>query len=117
MAFASPIHSTRVSISGAAPPPVCLKSPVLDERRSGPSGTLHVRHDPSSATGVSRRVFIHTPAAYDLEPTRQFPVLYLRHGNGDLESTWSELGRAGVILDNLVAEGRALPMLIVMPNG
>lgn len=91
--------------------------PRFDERRPGPSGTLQVRHYPSPVTGVSRRVFIHTPAAYDVEPTRQFPVLYLRHGNGDLESTWSELGRAGVILDNLVAEGRALPMLIVMPNG
>ncbi len=91
--------------------------PRIDERRPGPSGTPHIRRYVSSVLGISRRVFIHTPVAYDLELTRRFPVLYLRHGNGDLESTWSELGRAGVILDNLVAEGRAVPMLIVMPNG
>ncbi len=91
--------------------------PRIHERRPGPSGTLHIRHYQLLGSGVSRRVFIHTPAAYDLGPTRRFPVLYLRHGNGDLENTWSDLGRAGVILDNLIAEGRAVPMLIVMPNG
>jgi enterochelin esterase family protein len=89
----------------------------VDERRDGPSGALHVRHYLSSVLGVRRRVFIHVPAAYEREPGRRFPVLYLRHGNGDLEGSWSELGRAGVILDNLVAEKRAAPMIIVMPNG
>lgn len=89
----------------------------FDERRPGPGGTLHIRHYHSNILGVARRVFIHVPAAYDAEPARRFPVLYLRHGNGDFENTWSDLGRAGVILDNLVAEGRAVPMIIVMPNG
>jgi len=87
------------------------------ERRPGEGGTLHIRHYTSSVLGVSRRVFIHVPAAYDREPARRFPVLYLRHGANLLESSWSDLGRAGVILDNLVADGQATPMIIVMPNG
>ena len=87
------------------------------ERRPGEGGTLHLRHYTSSVLGVSRRVLIHVPAVYDREPARRFPVLYLRHGANLRESSWSDLGRAGVILDNLVADGRAVPMIIVMPNG
>jgi enterochelin esterase family protein len=89
----------------------------IEERRAGEGGTLHIRHYASSVLGVTRRTFIHVPAAYDREPARRFPVLYLRHGASGLESSWSDLGRAGVILDNLVAVGRAVPMIIVMPNG
>ena len=89
----------------------------FDERLAGPSGTLHIRTYPSAVLGITRRVFIHVPAAYDHQPARRFPVLYLRHGASGLESSWSEAGRAGVILDNLVAAGRAVPMIIVMPNG
>ena len=57
------------------------------------------------------------PPQYESEPGRKFPVLYLRHGSGDTEANWSEDGRAGVILENLIAGGKAKPMLIVMPNG
>lgn len=89
----------------------------FDERHAGPSGTLHIRTYPSAVLGITRRVFIHVPAAYDREPTKRFPVLFLRHGASGLESSWSDAGRAGVILDNLVAAGRAVPMIIVMPNG
>ena len=55
--------------------------------------------------------------AVHTEATRRFPVLYLRHGNGDNETTWPFEGRAGVILENLIAEGKAVPMIIVMPYG
>ena len=89
----------------------------FDERHAGPSGTLHIRTYPSVVLGITRRLFIHVPAAYDREPAKRFPVLYLRHGASGLESSWSDAGRAGVILDNLVAAGRAAPMIIVMPNG
>jgi enterochelin esterase-like enzyme len=64
-----------------------------------------------------RKLYIYTPPQYDTEPNRRFPVLYLRHGSGDNEANWSEDGRAGIILDNLLARGKAVPMLIVMPNG
>jgi enterochelin esterase-like enzyme len=60
---------------------------------------------------------VYTPPQYDLEPNRRFPVQYLRHGSGDNEENWSTTGRAGVILDNLIAQHKAVPMLIVMPNG
>jgi enterochelin esterase family protein len=66
---------------------------------------------------LRRRVVVYVPPGYDAEPGRRFPVLYLRHGNGDLESTWSDVGRAGDILDNLLAQQKAVPMLIAMPNG
>lgn len=63
----------------------------------------------------TRRMTVYTPAAYDGK--RRFPVLYLLHGFGGDENAWSELGRATQILDNLIAEGKAEPMIVVMPNG
>jgi hypothetical protein len=53
---------------------------------------------------------VYTPPQYDSEPNRQFPVLYLRHGSGDNEENWSDTGRASVILDNLIAQHKAVPM-------
>ncbi len=62
-----------------------------------------------------RRMTIYTPANYTAE--RKYPVLYLLHGMGGDEDSWTELGRAAFILDNLIAEGKAEPMIVVMPNG
>jgi len=59
---------------------------------------------------------VYTPPHYD-EKSRDYPVLYLLHGGGDEDSGWSTIGRAGFILDNLLAADSAVPMLIVMPNG
>src|SRR5260370_15870436 len=64
-----------------------------------------------------RDPYVYLPPQYDREPSRRFPVLYLRHGNGDDEAAWTIEGRAGVILENLIAEGKAVPMIIVMPYG
>lgn len=89
----------------------------FDERQSVPRGALHIREYNSDVVKLRRRVVVYVPPQYDTEPVRRFPVLYLRHGNGGLEDGWSNLGRAGVILDNLLAQGKAVPMLIVMPNG
>jgi enterochelin esterase family protein len=60
---------------------------------------------------------VYTPPGYDDEPTRRYPVLYLQHGAGESERAWTEQGRAHLILDNLIAAGRAQPMLVVMENG
>ena len=64
---------------------------------------------------MHRRMTVYTPAAYDGK--KKMPVLYLRHGMGGDENAWSELGRAVQIIDNLIAEGKAEPMIVVMPNG
>ena len=64
---------------------------------------------------MQRRMTIYTPAGYD--KGSNYPVLYLMHGAGGDENAWSELGRAAQILDNLIAKGKAKPMIVVMPNG
>lgn len=91
--------------------------PRFDEVRNVPHGTIQIRSYTSTPLKQPRRLYVYLPPQYDSEPARRFPVLYLRHGSGDDESTWSIEGRAGVILENLIAEGTALPMLIVMTNG
>lgn len=62
-----------------------------------------------------RRAFVYTPAGYD-KGRKRYPVLYLQHGAGEDESEWTHSGRAAVILDNLIAEGKAVPMIVVMNN-
>jgi enterochelin esterase family protein len=91
--------------------------PRFDEVQAVPHGALGIRYYRSTPLKKTRRLYVYTPPQYDSEPTRRFPVLYLRHGNGDDEENWSDTGRAGVILDNLIAQHKAAPMIIVMPNG
>lgn len=64
-----------------------------------------------------REMYVYVPAEYRKTSMRDFPVLYLRHGGGDNESSWVKDGRAAVILDNLIAADKARPMLVVMSNG
>ncbi len=64
-----------------------------------------------------RRCFVYTPAGYDADTENRYPVLYLQHGGGEDETGWSNQGRAGLIMDNLIAEGKASPFIIVMDNG
>ena len=71
----------------------------------------------STVTGKWRRCFIYTPPGYDLHSTIRYPVLYLQHGAGEDETGWIRQGHANFILDNLIAAGRAKPMMIVMDNG
>jgi enterochelin esterase-like enzyme len=70
----------------------------------------------SSTLDTQRRMHIYTPPSYDSSKDR-YPVLYLLHGGGDEDSGWSTIGRAGFILDNLIADKKVVPMLVVMPNG
>ena len=63
-----------------------------------------------------RRMYVYTPPGYEANQTR-YPVLYLLHGGGGDEDAWVTMGRANVILDNLIAAGKAKPMIVVMPNG
>ena len=70
----------------------------------------------SPTAGLTRRLTVYTPAGYE-KSKKKYPVLYLLHGIGGDENAWSELGRAAQILDNLIAQGKAEPMLVVMTNG
>ncbi len=80
-----------------------------------PHGTLSRVWYDSPTLGQQRRMTVYLPAAYDGE--RRFPVMYLLHGHGGDETSWGDLGRASQIMDNLIAEGKAVPMIVVMPNG
>ena len=71
----------------------------------------------SPTLGRQRRMTVYTPAGYEKNTKTRYPVLYLLHGSGGDEDAWSDLGRAVQILDNLIAEGKAEPMILVMPNG
>ncbi|GAB4244248.1 MAG: alpha/beta hydrolase-fold protein [Acidobacteriota bacterium] len=81
-----------------------------------PHGQIRKIWYESTTLGGTRRMHVYTPPGYDQSGAR-YPVLYLLHGGGDDDSGWSTIGRAGLILDNLLAAGKARPMLIVMPNG
>ena len=72
---------------------------------------------PSKSTNTSRRAFIYTPPDYEKDQTKRYPVLYLQHGWGEDETAWSNQGHANLIMDNLIAEGKIKPFLIVMTYG
>jgi enterochelin esterase-like enzyme len=82
-----------------------------------PHGVVREQTYYSNVSKQWRRCFVYTPPDYDTNQSARYPVLYLQHGAGEDETAWSGQGRAGFILDNLVAEGKAKPMLIVMDNG
>ena len=81
-----------------------------------PHGALSKVWYNSPSLGLYRRMYIYTPPGYE-ENNEKYPVLYLLHGGGGDEDTWSSLGRANYILDNLIAQGKAKPMIVVMTNG
>ena len=89
--------------------------PQFYDTKPVPHGEVRMRPYLSKALGVSRTVWVYTPPGYD--KGANFPVLYLLHGAGDIESGWTMIGRANNILDNLIAEGTAKPMVVVMPLG
>ena len=91
--------------------------PLLHEFTDVPHGTLHLHEYKSKATRSLRRLRVYTPPGYDAQGAVRFPVLYLFHGSGDNEATWTDFGRVHLILDNLIAQGKAKPMLLVMTDG
>ncbi|MDF2158581.1 esterase [Algoriphagus sp. CAU 1675] len=81
-----------------------------------PHGTVARRWYDSPGLGMDRRITIYTPPGYE-NSQESYPVLYLLHGAGGDEEAWINLGRTSQILDNLIAQGKAKPMIVVMPNG
>jgi enterochelin esterase-like enzyme len=86
------------------------------DMKAVPHGAVAEVLYPSSVLGQQRRLHVYTPPGYEAGAA-SYPVFYLLHGAGDTDQSWSALGRAGVIVDNLIAANRAKPMIVVMPNG
>ena len=82
-----------------------------------PHGTVSKVWYDSPGLGMKRRMTVYTPAGYEDNTKNRYPVFYLLHGMGGDEEAWMDLGRASQILDNLIAEGKAKPMIVVMTNG
>ena len=82
-----------------------------------PHGEIHHHFYKSKVAKDDRDYYVYTPAGYDPAAKRTFPVLYLLHGFSDDASGWTAVGHANVILDNLIAQGKAKPMIVVMPLG
>jgi len=82
-----------------------------------PHGEVHHHFYRSAVAGDDRDYYVYTPPGYDSKAAGTYPVLYLLHGFSDDASAWTAVGRANVILDNLIAQGKAKPMIVVMPLG
>ena len=95
--------------------------PAADEDfytvKNVPQGSVNEVYYWSSVTESMRHGYIYLPAEYYANPDKKFPVLYLQHGMGENETGWSAQGKTGIIMDNLIAEGKAVPFIIFMDNG
>ncbi len=93
------------------------KVPLVHSLQPVPHGKIDYRLYESKTLGVTRQMLVYTPPGYDANGSKKYPVLYLIHGGSDTEETWTKVGRAHLIADNLMAQGKAVPMIIVMPYG
>jgi enterochelin esterase family protein len=91
--------------------------PLLHDFQNVPHGRVSLHWYDSKSLGRRRPMQVYTPPNYEANPTARFPVLYLFHGSGDNEATWVAHGHAHWILDNLIAQSRAQPMIVVMLDG
>jgi enterochelin esterase-like enzyme len=82
-----------------------------------PHGTIRSKLYFSKYTNSWRRLNIYTPPGYDTQTDKKYPVLYIQHGGGEDERGWAQQGKTDIILDNLIGENKAKPMLVVIPNG
>jgi len=96
---------------------VRAEKPMFFQQQDVLHGTVHIHRYLSKSLGVARGLYVYTPPGYETSKNTKYPALYLLHGMGDNEDTWTVVGRANVIADNLVAQGKAQPMVIVMPYG
>jgi enterochelin esterase-like enzyme len=101
-------YATQVEVPG--------DGPQYYDARPVPHGVVSILQYESAALGVPRTAWVYTPPGYN-DTRDRYPVLYLLHGAGDTENGWVLTGRANQILDNLIADGRARPMVVVMPLG
>ncbi|MBX2917015.1 MAG: esterase [Cyclobacteriaceae bacterium] len=90
---------------------------LIHSLQNVPHGKINYRYYKSATLGTTRQLLVYTPPGYDPNGKTKYPVLYLIHGGSDTEETWTKVGRANLIADNLIAQGKAKPMIIVMPYG
>lgn len=109
--FGGPIELRPDDVESFPKPPDGFDQP----RDSIPHGKLEMIEYDSKTVGTTRRMQVYTPPGYS--PEKKYPVLYLLHGIGGDETEWQRFARPGVLLDNLIADGNAIPMIVVMPNG
>ncbi|TDS14320.1 enterochelin esterase family protein [Maribacter caenipelagi] len=92
--------------------------PLVYSLRDVAHGKVTYRYYDSETLNTTRRLLVYTPPGFDRQDkTKKYPVLYLIHGGSDTEETWTKVGKANLIADNLIADGKAVPMLIIMPYG
>ena len=98
-----------------------IEIPAKDEEiyalKNVPHGEVHENLYYSKTNNTIRRCFVYTPPGYQEDNKKRYPVLYLQHGGGENETGWSSQGHANLIMDNLIADGKAEPFIIVMDNG
>jgi enterochelin esterase family protein len=90
-------------------------TPLIHAMQNVPHGRISYINYKSNSLGMIRPLVIYTPAGYDKNSNEKYPVLYLIHGATDTEETWYKVGRINLIMDNLIAQGKVKPMIIVMP--
>jgi len=93
------------------------KPPILAEAQPVPHGIVHHQFYASKVRGIDAGMEVYTPPGYDPRASARYPVVYLLHGFGDREEAWIDAGHANTIADNLIAQGRIKPLIIVMPYG
>jgi len=91
--------------------------PMPWETADVPHGVVHDHFYHSKIVGINSEYYVYTPPGFDAKSDKKYPVLYLLHGYSDDASAWTAMGKANVILDNLIAQGKAKPMIVVMPLG
>lgn len=91
--------------------------PLIHSLQNVPHGKIHYEYYNSATLGRTRTVLVYTPPGFNATDKKKYPVLYLIHGGSDTEETWTKVGHANFIADNLIAQGKAKPMIIVMPYG
>ncbi|MFW9596362.1 MAG: esterase [Paludibacter sp.] len=91
--------------------------PLVHSLQNVPHGKISYRYYNSKTLGTTRPLLVYIPPGFDASGKTKYPVLYLIHGGSDTEETWTKVGKANLIADNLIAQGKAKPMIIVMPYG